>query len=264
MTIVQSIVLGVVQGLTEFLPVSSSAHLNIFPWVLKWSEIPESFDIALHFGTLLAVILFFFKDWLKLIKGGWNKVFKKEDSNEGKIFWYLVFATIPSGILFFILDKVFGDMLKNELITAISLIVMGILLYFVDKKAKTEYNMEKLTFKQALLIGLSQIIAFIPGMSRSGTTMTVGRAMKVDRETTAKFSFLLSTPLVFAATVYKMKEFSFTIPFIIGVIVSFAVGILVVNYFMSYIKKGSYKIFAIYRILFGLAIMGIYFFKAFA
>ena len=263
MTIIQSVILGVVQGLTEFLPVSSSAHLNIFPWVLNWSEIPASFDVALHFGTLMAVIIFFFKDWLKLIKGGWNKLFKKEDSSDGKIFWYLVLATIPSALLFFILDKVFGDMLKNELITAVSLIIMGLILYFVDKKAKTEYDMEKLTFKQAMLIGLSQVIAFIPGMSRSGTTMTIGRALRVDRETTAKFSFLLSTPLIFAATVYKLKNFSFTSPFIIGVIISFIVGILVVRYFMAYIRKGSYKVFAIYRIIFGLVIIGIYLFKIF-
>lgn len=105
MTIFQALILGIVQGLTELLPISSSAHLAVFPWIFKWSEIPESFDIALHFGTLLAISLFFIKDWIALIKGGFNQVFKKEKTVEGKIFWYLVIATIPAGILSLVLDK---------------------------------------------------------------------------------------------------------------------------------------------------------------
>lgn len=107
MNIIQAIILGIVQGLTEFLPISSTAHLHIFPWVLNWNEILPSFDIALHFGSLVAILIFFFKDWIKLIKGGWDKVVKKKDSKEGKIFCYLVAATIPSALLFLILDKIF-------------------------------------------------------------------------------------------------------------------------------------------------------------
>ncbi len=262
-TIIQSIILGIVQGLTEFLPVSSSAHLHIFPWVLNWSEMPESFDIALHFGTLMAVVLFFFKDWINLFKGGWKKLVKKEDSIDGKIFWYLVIATIPSALLFLILDKIFGDFLKNELVIALTLIVMGVLLYIVDKRAKSTYNLEKMTLKQAIIIGMSQALAFIPGMSRSGSTMTIGRVMEVDRATTAKFSFLLSVPIIFAATIYKLKDFVFNIPFIIGVVVSFVVALVVIKFFMSYIKKGSYKIFAVYRVILGLAILSIYIIKIF-
>ncbi len=262
-TIIQSIILGIVQGLTEFLPVSSSAHLHIFPWVLNWSEMPESFDISLHFGTLMAVVLFFFKDWINLFKGGWKKLVKKEDSIDGKIFWYLVIATIPSALLFLILDKIFGDFLKNELVIALTLIVMGVLLYIVDKRAKSTYNLEKMTLKQAIIIGMSQALAFIPGMSRSGSTMTIGRVMEVDRATTAKFSFLLSVPIIFAATIYKLKDFVFNIPFIIGVVVSFVVALVVIKFFMSYIKKGSYKIFAVYRVILGLAILSIYIIKIF-
>ena len=99
MTIIQSIILGVVQGLTEFLPVSSSGHLNLFPWILGWQQMPDSFDVALHIGTLLAIVIFFFKDWINLIVGGYNQVVKKEKSTEGKIFWYIVIATIPAGVL---------------------------------------------------------------------------------------------------------------------------------------------------------------------
>ena len=108
MTIIQAIILGTVQGLTEFLPISSSAHLNLFPWLLKWQEMPESFDVALHIGTLLAIIVYFFKDWIRLIAGGYKQVVKKEKTTDGKIFWYLVIATVPAGILSLILDKIVG------------------------------------------------------------------------------------------------------------------------------------------------------------
>ena len=263
MTIIQAIVLGIVQGLTEFLPISSTAHLHIFPWVLNWSEIPASFDIALHFGSLIAILIYFFKDWIKLLVAGFNKTFKKEDSQEGKLFWYLVFATIPAGIIFFILDKVFEDILRHELIIAITLIVMGILLYIVDKKADSKFNLKNMTLKQAMLIGLAQVLAFIPGMSRSGSTMTIGRLMEVDRESTAKFSFYLSTPMILAATIYKFKDFSFDLNFVIGTITSFIVALLVIKFFMDYIKKGSYKVFAIYRVILGLIIIGIYIVKLF-
>ena len=104
MTIVQAIILGIVQGLTEFLPVSSSGHLNLFPWIFKWGQMPDSFDVALHLGTLLALAIYFFKDWISLIKGGYKSAIKKEKSTEGKIFWYLVAGTIPAGILSLVLD----------------------------------------------------------------------------------------------------------------------------------------------------------------
>ena len=141
MSIMQSIILGVVQGLTEFLPISSSAHLNLFPWVFGWEQMPDSFDVALHIGTLLAIVIFFFKDWVNLIKGGYKQVVKKEKSTEGRIFWYLVIATIPAGILSLVLDKISskifeGNLNMEMLIIAITLIIMGIVLYIVDKKAK--------------------------------------------------------------------------------------------------------------------------------
>ena len=140
MPIYQALILGIVQGLTEFLPVSSSAHLNLFPWVAGWGKMPESFDVALHLGTLLAIIIFFFKDWVKLIVGGYNQVVKKKKTTDGKIFWYLVLSTIPAGILSLILDKIsekiFEKSLNLEMIViAITLIIMGIVLYLVDKKS---------------------------------------------------------------------------------------------------------------------------------
>ena len=269
MEIYQALILGIVQGLTELLPVSSSAHLNFFPWLFKWGEITPSFDVALHIGTLLAIVLFFFKDWLKLIKGGYNQVIKKEKTTEGKIFWYIVISTIPAGILCLVLDKIseiivnmLSGAFKVEQITvemmliAIALITMGIILYIVDKKSKQKTTYENITLKQSMLISISQAIAAaFPGVSRSGITMTVSRAMGIKREDAAKFSFLLSTPIVAAAALYEMRHFVFDLAFLVGVLASFIVGMIVIKFLLEYLKKGSFKVFAIYRIIIGIIII---------
>lgn len=255
MDIFQAIVLGIVQGLTELLPVSSSAHLFLIPWIFNWPEIGD-FDVALHFGTLLAIGIFFFKDWLALIKGGYNQVVKKQKSTEGRMFWYIVIATIPGGAIGFLLDHFAEDLLTNAIIIGIALIVMGIILYIVDKRAKSETEYKDMTFKQTFLIGLSQALAFIPGVSRSGITMTTARAMGVKRESAAKYSFMLSAPIVLAATLYKIKDFAFDqLSFYIGVLASFIVGILVIKYLLQYLQKGSFKVFAIYRIVIGIIVL---------
>lgn len=266
MTALQSIILGIIQGLTELLPVSSSAHLNIFPWLLGWSEIPDSFDIALHFGTLLAITIFFFRDWLDLISSGFKKLVKKEDSVNGRMFWYIVIATIPAGILGIILEKVsekiFNTMNKEMLAISGALIIMGIILYLVDEKCKTRVRYEKINFKQAFLIGISQALAAaFPGTSRSGITMTVARGLKIDRESAAKFSFLLSTPMIAAAVLVSVKDFVFNTEFVLGVLSSFIVGILVIKFLLEYLKKGSFKVFAIYRVVLGLVIIGFVIFR---
>ena len=269
--ILQALILGVVQGLTELLPISSSAHLNLFPWVFGWEEISASFDVALHIGTLFAIVIFFFNDWIELIKGGYKQVVKKEKSTEGKIFWYIVISTIPTGILCLILDKIsdkiieklaIGFSVEEKIIEmfliAFALIVMGIILYIVDKKAKSKVKYKDITFKQSLLISMSQAIAAaFPGVSRSGITMTVGRGMGLKRESVAKYSFLLSTPIVAAAALFDLKDFVFNIPFFIGVLASFIVGVIVIKFLLEYLKKGSFKGFAIYRVILGLFIIGL-------
>ncbi len=267
MQIYQSLILGIIQGLTELLPISSSAHLAIIPWMFGWINNPdfnlafEGFDVALHFGTLLAIGLYFFKDWLQLIKGGFNQVIKKENTTEGRMFWYIVLATIPGGIIGFILDKYLENALTTPLIIAIALIVMGIILYIADKKCKSVTDYENMSLKQTFLIGLSQALAFIPGVSRSGVTMTTARIMGVKRESAAKYSFMLSAPIVLAATVFKAKDFVFSIPFFIGVFASFIVGIFVIKFLLNYLKKGDFKWFAIYRVIFGIIILALLFIK---
>ena len=249
----QAFVLGTVQGFTELLPISSSAHLFLIPWIFKWN-IPESFDVALHFGTLLAIILFFGKDWINLIKGGIRQI-KGEKNTEAKMLKYIIIATIPGGIIGFLLDHYAQEVMNNPLIIALALIIMGITLYVVDILAKNEVKYEEMTFKQTFLIGLSQALAFIPGVSRSGITMTTGRMLGVKREACAKYSFMLSTPIVLGATIYKLNEFTFNLSFVVGVLTSLIVGIFVIKVLLEYLKKGSYKVFAIYRVILGLSVV---------
>ena len=275
MNITQAIILGIVQGLTELLPISSSAHLNLFPWIFNWGTLTASFDVALHIGTLFAILVFFFKDWISVLKGGYRQVVKKEKSTEGKIFWYIVISTIPAGILCLILEKISGklietlattfkieEILVEMLLIAFSLITMGVILYIVDKKAKSKVNYQDITLKQSVLISISQALAAaFPGVSRSGITMTVGRGMEIDRESVAKYSFLLSTPIVAAAALYEMKHFVFDLSFVIGILVSFLVGLFVIKFLLNYLKKGNFKIFAIYRVILGLIILVICFIR---
>ena len=252
--VLHAIILGIVQGLTELLPISSSAHLYAIPELFNWGAI-DDFDVALHAGTLLAIGIFFFKDWINLIVGGYNKVVKKKDSFEGKMFWYIVCATIPGGIIGFILDKYCEDLLTNPLIIGLALIIMGIVLYIVDKKAKNNVDYENMSFKQTFIIGFSQALAFIPGVSRSGVTMTAGRLLGVKREAVAKYSFMLSAPIVLAATIFKLGDFVFNWAFLAGIISSFLVGLIVIKFLLEYLKKGDFKWFAIYRIIFGIIIL---------
>lgn len=259
MNILQALILGIVQGLTELLPISSSAHLSLIPWMCRW-EVPEYFDVALHAGTLLAIGLFFFKDWLNLIKGGFNTVVKKDKNPEGRMFWYIVLATIPGGIIGFVLDElsednIIGSTLNAPLTIAIMLIIMGIVLYIVDKKGKSVTEYKNMSLKQTFLIGVSQALAFIPGVSRSGITMTTARAMGVKRESAARYSFMLSAPIVLAATIFKLKDFVFNIPFFVGVFTSFIVGMVVIKFLLKYLQKGSFKIFAIYRVIVGIIVI---------
>lgn len=263
MSLFQAIILGIVQGLTELLPVSSSAHLNLIPWIFNWTSSEEfnvafeAFDVALHVGTLLAIGIFFFKDWIDLIVGGFYQVVKKKKTFEGKMFWYIVIATVPGAIIGFILDHFMEDILTKPLIIAIALIVMGIILYIVDEKCKSTTDYEHLSFKQTFLIGLSQSLAFIPGVSRSGITMTTARMLGVDRTSAAKYSFMLSAPIVAGAALYKLKDFVFSFNFFIGILTSFIVGILVIKFLLEYLKKGSFKAFAIYRVVLGAIVIAL-------
>lgn len=265
MGILQSIILGIVQGVCEFLPISSSAHLILIPYLFNFNlEMSNSaklaFDVALHFGTLISVLAIFWKDWLNLFKGAFNKVFKKKDSFENKMFWYLVLATIPGALVGFLFEDIVENVVRgNVFIIALVLAVVGVLIYLGDKWAsrhyKKETSFEQMSLKQTFLIGLSQALAVIPGFSRSGTTILTGRILGVSRDAVAKFTFLLSTPIIFGAAIVHITDLVITKEVIIGIVTSALVGIVCIRFLLSYIKKHDFSIFAVYRVLLALAVI---------
>lgn len=259
------IILGIVQGIAEFLPISSSAHLIIFRNVFNigsniTNEIALSFDVALHLGTLLAIIVYFFKDFLNMIIKGLTKGIKDQ---EGKMLYFLILASIPAALAGLLFEDVIEELIRGNLvIIAIALALMGIIIYLVDKSQPEEKEISDLTISDALLIGTSQVFALIPGFSRSGTTIATGRIVNLKRESSAKFSFFLSAPVVFGAVILTLLK-SETINiissnlsiFIVGILVSFIVGILTIKYLLMYLKKHDFKIFMWYRLLLALVVI---------
>lgn len=173
MTVLQALFMGIIQGLGEFLPISSSAHLVLTPWVLGWEDPGLVFDVALHMGTLLAVVAFFWRDWVELFS---EAIIKRRSTQKASMFWYLLIATIPGALAGYTLEEQAETIFRNPLIIASMLIIMGLILFIVDRRAVNRKNMNGITFVDSLLIGLSQAFAIIPGVSRSGVTMTAGRA----------------------------------------------------------------------------------------
>ncbi len=259
MTVFRAIILGIIQGIAEFLPISSSAHLILFPYLFGWEESSLAFDVALHFGTMMAVLVFFFKDWWDLFIGAIKDIKTKKKTTNGKMFWYLVVATIPAALVGLLLDDIIENVIRNKIwLIALSLAVMGVLIYVGDKWAskhyKKETKFENITLKQAIIIGISQAFAVIPGFSRSGTTILAGRLQGISKEAITKFTFLLSVPVICGATVLKIGDLVFTKEVIVGIITSFAMGILTIKFLLNYIKKHDFSIFAFYRVILALII----------
>ena len=253
MTIIHALILGIIQGLGEFLPISSSAHLVLVPWLFGWEDPGLTFDVALHMGTLLAVVLYFWKDWAKLFKAA----LRPGASDDKRIFWYLVLATIPGALFGLALEKKAETVFRSPLLIGIMMIVMGTMLYLADKKREIR-KMKTMTLKEAIWIGLSQALAIIPGVSRSGSTMTTARFLTLTREDAARFSFLMSTPIILGAGVLKLRHLtmaSINSPFLVGVISSFIVGILSISFLLKYLKNNNFGIFVGYRFVIGLIVI---------
>lgn len=254
MTVFKCIILGIIQGIAEFLPISSSAHLILFPYLFGWEESSLAFDIALHFGTMMAVLVIFFKDWWDLFIGAMEDIKTKKKTTNGKMFWYLIVATIPGALAGLLLDDVIENVIRNQIwIIALALAIMGLFIFLGDRWAskhyKKETKFEDITLKQAIIVGVSQAFAVIPGFSRSGTTILAGRLQGISKEAITKFTFLLSVPIIAGATILKVPELVFTKEVIIGIISSFAVGILTIKFLLNYIKKHDFSVFAFYRVI---------------
>ena len=256
MAILQAVILGLAQGLGEFLPISSSAHLVRSPWFLGWTDPGLAFDVALHLGTLVAVVIYFWKDWLRLIVMGFSDV----RSVEGRLFWYLVVASVPGAIGGYLLEKKAETVFRSPILIGVMLILMGILLYWADRKSAKKIEMNQITFGTSLLIGISQVLAIIPGVSRSGVTMTTGLLMGITRAGAARFSFLLSTPIIFGAAMVKLpgvisNPSGITPNFVISTMVSFIAGIVSIGFLLRYVQTKNFLPFAWYRFMLGVLVI---------
>lgn len=246
----EALILGVVQGITEFLPVSSTAHLILFPWFFNWSGEVDTltFDVALHAGTLLALILYFWRNWLELI-------FKKQ-----RLFGLILVASIPAGIAGFFLNDIAENDLRKPQIISIMLIAVGFIM-LIAEKANKHKDIEKTGFKDAVIIGIAQAIAIIPGVSRSGITISAGLFRGFEREAAARFSFLLSTPLIAGATLLHLKKLMATHNshnvqlFTIGLIASSITGFIAIKFLLNFLKKYPLNLFVYYRFILSVVII---------
>jgi undecaprenyl-diphosphatase len=246
----EAIILGIVQGITEFLPVSSTAHLILFPWFFNWGgEVNTlTFDIALHAGTLLALLLCFWRDWIDL-------VLRKQ-----RLLGLIILASIPAGISGFFLNDIAEKSLRSPLLISFMLIIIGILMLIAEKAYKYR-GMEETDFKDALIIGIAQAVAIIPGVSRSGITISAGLFRGFEREAAARFSFLMSTPIIASAVLFHVRKASLNQGnhdlqlFSAGLITSFVTGFIAIKFLMSFLRKHPMNFFVYYRFILSVVII---------
>ncbi len=270
MPLYQAIVLAIIQGFTEFLPVSSTAHLTIIPDLLGWKDPGLSFDVALHLGTLVAVLVYFFRDWVQVTLNGIGISYKgtRPDENSRSLLWLLVLGTIPAALAGLKFEKYADQALRTPYIIGGAMIVFGILMWVADRAPTARNGLDQMTGFDAITVGIAQALAIIPGVSRSGSTLTMARFRGYSREAAARFSFLLSTPIIAGAAAKKGWELhkdglpdDMKIPYLVGIAVSGVVGLLVIAFFMRYLRHNSLTLFVWYRILFGIIVIALAFFR---
>ncbi len=272
MLIIQAIVLGIVQGLAEFIPISSSAHLIIVPWLFSWND-PVldslSFDVALHLGTLVALLWFFAADWVRLVRAGVASIVERKvgDDVDRRLAWLIVIGTIPGGIAGVLGEKAITELFHKPdvsiapmamIVMAVIIALLGAALYVAERIARHVRGMKDLTLKDAILIGLAQAFAIFPGVSRSGSTITAGLALGLERETAARFSFLLSAPIIAGAGAKSLLEIyggiksgaiaqSELVLFPVGFVAAAISGYLCIKFLLRFLQKNSTDIFVYYR-----------------
>jgi undecaprenyl-diphosphatase len=264
MPLYQAIVLAILQGLTEFLPVSSTAHLALFPWFLHWEDPGLTFDVALHAGTLVAVLIYFRKLWLDMLKAAAGLGDKSDPDvrRNRQLFWYLAVGTLPAAAIGWFFEIAAETGLRQPTVIGAALIIVGLLMWAGEKVKNRSLTLDRVRFRDSILIGLAQAVAIIPGVSRSGITMTVGLFRGMTRETVARFSFLLSAPVIAGAALRKGMEIlegglpaDMIVPLAIGSALAGLVGYLVIAVLLRFLEHGTFKIFIVYRIALGVIVL---------
>jgi undecaprenyl-diphosphatase len=263
-TILQALVMGIVQGLTEFLPVSSSGHLVIVPFLFGWDDVflnSLAFSVMLHIGTLVALLAYFRADWLRLVPAGFATI--RDRSFQGdpdrKLAWLLVTATIPAALVGALFSDVFEGQIRQPGFVALTLVIGGVILFVADRVGGRTKGVADVTFPVAVAIGIAQAIALVPGISRSGISISAGRLAGLDREAAARFAFLMATPITAGAILFEARKLATgeagvqveIAPLIVGLVAALISGIAAIHVMLAYLRTRSLDVFVWYR--FGLA-----------
>ncbi len=268
MPLLEVIVLGLVQGLTEFLPVSSTAHLALVPWLFGWPDPGLGFDIALHVGTLAAILIYFYRDWAQIVAQGFGLRMEGDPAlkRNRMLLWLIAAATIPVGLFGYIFKTQAETTWRNPNVIAAMMIGVGVILWICDHAGNHRKDLGHLSPLDALFIGLAQALSIVPGTSRSGITISAGLLRNLDRPTAARFSFLLSTPAIAAAALKDFYDLNkheggiphdMRMPFLVGILISGVTGLFVIHFFLEFLRQRSLNIFVAYRIIFGIIIIAL-------
>ena len=255
------------QAFTEFLPVSSTAHLVLVPWLFGWKDPGLTFDVALHAGTLVALLIYFFKDWVQIIGQGigFNWGDDPQLRQNPGLLWLLAIASVPIGIVGYLFDKQADTTWRQPYLIGAMLVLVGIVLWIADRRRIGDKSMAKVSWGDGIVIGIAQAFAVIPGVSRSGSTISAGLFRDLNRETAARFSFLLSTPAIGAAVLKKAWDIhkeggvphDMRVPMALGIVVSGVLGAVVIAFFLRYLRRSSLMPFVYYRIVFGIIVIAL-------
>ncbi len=262
LTLFQSFVLGALQGLAEFLPISSSAHLALAPWAFGWPEPGLAFDVALHVGSLAALLWYFRAEWIALARAAVSILMtQRVETVEQRRVILLIVATIPGGVAGLLLEKKAETAFRAPALTATALIVMGALLWIVDARASRERKLESFTKLDAFLTGCAQAFALIPGVSRSGATITAARGLGFDRESAATFSFMMSMPIIAAAALLKvpkaLAESGVTLSLTVAVLTAAVSSVFAITVLLRFVKHRGLGVFALYRFILGAGVLAL-------
>ena len=271
MPLYQVVVLSIVQSLTEFLPISSTAHLALAPWLLGWRDPGLTFDIALHLGTLAATVLYFVRVWVQIVAQGFG--FRAGEDPElrrnRRLLWLLAAGTLPVAVLGFLFEDYAETAWRSPFVIASLLIAVGVLMYFADRISTLKKDLGDISFLDAMIIGLSQAIAIVPGTSRSGITISASLARNINRPAAARFSFLLSMPALTGAAAKATWDLlrhggippDMQAAFVLGIALSAVTGWLVIALFLRYLRTHTLRFFVYYRIVFGIIIFALAVFR---